>query len=128
MDEIRRRIAESELETDRVMLRIEDGIGVDRLEGRGIRFRVARPKAHGIKAAKLVDFLLRKRPSLLGDREGKKLVTLLCYCLLKGWACVDGFETVERPRLHGDGKQKSMARCMVRERKPFAGRLRDFFY
>src|SRR5437762_8142150 len=80
---------------------IEDGIGVYLLEGSCIRFRVVRKKVRGIKAAKLVDFLLRKRMSLLGDAEEKRLVTLVSDCLLKSQTCVDGFEPVKGPACTG---------------------------
>ena len=100
---------------------IEDGIGVYLLEGSCIRFRVVRKKVRGIKAAKLVDFLLRKRMSLLGDAEEKRLVTLVSDCLLKSQTCVDGFEPVKRASLYRDREHESRLRCVVGEGKPLAG-------
>src|SRR5215469_7045558 len=95
VDQIGRRIAEVELDADGMSVGVEDRACFYRLEGRGVRFRIARSQAGSIDAAKPIDVFEGERAPLLGNGKGEWLPALRFYGLLKGAAGIDGFETIE---------------------------------
>ena len=61
---------------------------------------------HGVKAAKLVDFLLRENMVPAWDWKGQRLSMLFFERLLKSGGRFDGRKAVERARLDRDGKSE----------------------
>src|SRR5690242_16447986 len=123
-DDVRRRIAEGQLEAHGVFHGLKEGIGVYGLKERCARFGIARLQVHGVKAAERVHFLLGE--DMVPARDWKRQRP--SRCLLKSGAGFDGCKTVERARLHRDEEREARLCGTAREREPFARSLRDFVH
>src|ERR1700758_2420323 len=101
-DDVRRRIAERQLEAHGVFRGIKDGIGVYGLKEGCAGFGIGRLQAHGEKAAGLVDFLLGEDMVPAEDWKRQRPSKSFFERLLKSAPSFNGCKTVERARLRRD--------------------------
>ena len=85
---------------------IKDWIGVYGLKEGCAGFGIAGLRVHGVKAAKLVDLLLRENIVPAWDWKRQRLSMLFFERLLKSGGRFDGRKAVERACLHRDGESE----------------------